>query len=145
MIRNATPEDVPAIHALIVELAIYEREPQAVVTTPLSLKSDLFEAQRCHALVAEQDNEIIGFALYFYAYSTWKGRTLYLEDLYVKASKRTNGVGQQLFDAVVQIAQKEGVKRMDWQVLSWNQPAILFYQKNQAILDHEWVNGRLYF
>jgi GNAT superfamily N-acetyltransferase len=88
---------------------------------------------------------IIGFALYYFGYSTWKGRTLYLEDLYVQEDFRKAGIGQQLFDHIVSVAKNEKVRRMDWQVLNWNEPALAFYRKNKAILDDEWINGRLFF
>ena len=143
--RPAVLTDVPAIHGLIVELAVYEREPDAVINTMSSLESDLFIHKRCFAHVSELEGEIVGFALYFFGYSTWKGRTLYLEDIYVKASHRNHGIGQALFNTVVEIAKCEGVRRMDWQVLEWNTPAIAFYKKNKALLDGEWINGRLYF
>lgn len=145
VVRSAIPLDVLAIHGLIEELADYERSPKEVVNTPQALEEDLFVYQRCHSLVAEHEGLVIGFALYYFGYSTWKGRTLYLEDLYVKEAFRSSGIGQALFGEVVKIAQKENVRRMDWQVLSWNEPALSFYRKNHAILDHEWVNGRLYF
>jgi GNAT superfamily N-acetyltransferase len=144
-IRPAVFSDVPAIHGLIVELAVYEREPDAVINTVSSLEADLFVHKRCFAEVAELEGELVGFALYFFGYSTWKGRTLYLEDIYVKASHRKNGIGQALFNTVVEIAKREGVRRMDWQVLEWNTPAIAFYEKNKALLDGEWINGRLFF
>lgn len=145
VVRSAIPLDVFAIYGLIEELADYERSPKEVVNTPQALEEDLFVYQRCHSLVAEHEGLVIGFALYYFGYSTWKGRTLYLEDLYVKEAFRSSGIGQALFGEVVKIAQKENVRRMDWQVLSWNEPALSFYRKNHAILDHEWVNGRLYF
>lgn len=143
--RPAVLSDVPAIHGLIVELAVYEREPDAVINTMSSLEADLFVHKRCFAEVSELEGEIVGFALYFFGYSTWKGRTLYLEDIYVKESHRNHGIGQALFNTVVEIAKLEGVRRMDWQVLEWNTPAIAFYEKNKALLDGEWINGRLYF
>ncbi len=144
-IRSAQPLDVVQIHQLIVELAVYERQPKAVINTPELLARDLFEDNRCYCWVAEMKGCIVGFALFFYGYSTWKGKTLYLEDIYVQSDYRRHRIGQQLFDQVVEIAKMEGVKRMDWQVLSWNEPALKFYEKNKAVLDDEWVNGRLYF
>lgn len=144
-IRSAQPLDVVQIHQLIVELAVYERQPKAVINTPELLSRDLFEDNRCYCWVAELNGRIVGFALFFYGYSTWKGKTLYLEDIYVQSDYRRHRIGQQLFDQVVEIAKMEGVKRMDWQVLSWNEPALKFYEKNKAVLDDEWVNGRLYF
>lgn len=145
MIRAAQLGDEHAIHGLIVELAVYEKEPDAVINTTDQLRIDLFEENVCDALVVEIDHLIVGFALYFTGYSTWKGRTLYLEDFYLKPEYRRDGLGSKLFDAVVAIAKDRGVKRMDWQVLDWNEPAINFYKKKNAVLDSEWVNGRLYF
>ena len=144
-IRPAVLSDVPAIHGLIVELAVYEREPDAVINTVSSLEADLFVHKCCFAEVSELAGEVVGFALYFFGYSTWKGRTLYLEDIYVKESHRKHGIGQALFNTVVDIAKREGVRRMDGQVLEWNTPAIAFYEKNKALLDGEWINGRLFF
>jgi GNAT superfamily N-acetyltransferase len=145
LVRPANPSDTVFIHRLIQELADYERAPDAVINTPELLLNDLFVEGRCHAFVAEHEEVIIGFALYYFGYSTWKGKTLYLEDLYVKEDFRKTGVGQQLFDQVVKVAIKEKVRRMDWQVLTWNEPALAFYRKNNAILDDEWINGRLFF
>lgn len=105
----------------------------------------MFDDKICHAIVAEEKNEIVGFALYYISYSTWKGRCLYLEDFYVKESNRQQGIGGLLFEEIVSIAQTIQVKRMDWQVLEWNEPAIQFYKKYDAILDPEWLNGRLFF
>ena len=146
MIRPAQPGDEKAIHDLIVELAIYEREPDAVINTPEQLFHDLFEDSICEALVVENaKGEIVGFALYYTSYSTWKGRCLYLEDFYVLPDFRRGGIGHELFQAVVEIAKERKVKRMDWQVLEWNEPALSFYKKQNAILDPEWINGRLFF
>jgi GNAT superfamily N-acetyltransferase len=144
-VRTAKISDVTAIHALIIELAVFEREPDAVINTISSLEADLFVHKRCFAEVSELEGEVVGFALYFFGYSTWKGRTLYLEDIYVKESYRKLGIGQALFNTIVEIAKREGVRRMDWQVLEWNTPAIAFYEKNKALLDGDWINGRLYF
>jgi GNAT superfamily N-acetyltransferase len=146
MVRTATPKDVPAIFSLIQELATYERAPEQVVNTPEQLTLDLFHDQICEALVACNDqDQIVGFALFYTSYSTWKGRCLYLEDFYVLEAERKQGYGQALFDEVVSIAKDRGVKRMDWQVLEWNHTALNFYRRNHAILDPEWINGRLFF
>jgi GNAT superfamily N-acetyltransferase len=145
-IRAAFPGDERAIHQLICDLATYEREPDAVINTPEQLAIDLFIDCVCDALVVENEQkQIIGFALYYLSYSTWKGRCLYLEDFYLIPEERKNGLGSQLFDRVVKIAKEKNVKRMDWQVLEWNEPAIQFYKKKGALLDAEWINGRLYF
>ena len=144
-IRNALARDVAAIHSLIIALAVYEKEPNAVINTPENLLEDLFTHKRCFAIVAEDQKQIIGFALYYFGYSTWKGRTLYLEDIFVQENARKKGVGQALFNEILKKAKKEKVKRMDWQVLTWNTPAINFYKKNRAFLDEDWINGRLFF
>ena len=144
-IRIAKRSDVPAIFALIQELALYEKAPEQVTNTAEKLSIDLFDEHLCEAIVAELDSEIVGFALYYTSYSTWKGACLYLEDFYVKEEVRKLGIGQQLFDEIVLIAKARNVKRMDWQVLEWNEPAIRFYEKQQALLDPEWLNGRLFF
>lgn len=144
-IRAAQREDVPAILELIKGLAEYEKEPHEVVNTVDALEADLFDHKLCEAFVAESSNEIIGFALYYTSYSTWKGPCVYLEDLYVLPDRREGGVGSLLFDAVVNVARERKVARMDWQVLDWNTPAIEFYKRKGAILDNTWVNGRLFF
>ena len=146
MIRTATRQDVTAIFQLIEELASFERAPEQVVNTPAQLEIDLFDDQICSAIVAtNKANIVVGFALYYISYSTWKGRCLYLEDFYVQESDRKQGYGQALFDEVVRTAKQMGVKRMDWQVLDWNHTALNFYRRNLATLDPEWINGRLFF
>lgn len=144
-IRKAVPGDEHAILGLIKELAEYEREPNAVINTAEQLAIDLFRDNICDSFVLELDHKIIGFALYYMAYSTWKGRCLYLEDFYIQPAYRRSGAGKMLFDQIVEEAKQRGVKRMDWQVLEWNEPAIQFYKKMEAHLDPEWINGRLFF
>jgi GNAT superfamily N-acetyltransferase len=143
--RAAIPGDEQGIMDLIHELAAYERAPEQVVNSAADLSVHLFEEKICDALVALHEEEIVGFALYFTNYSTWKGKCLYLEDFYVKPEFRGFGIGAELFDRVVEIAKARGVKRMDWQVLEWNKPALAFYTKKSAVLDPEWINGRLFF
>ena len=144
-IRAAKLGDEQAIFALIQELALYEKAPEQVNNTAEQLRIDLFQSFLCEAIVAENDKEIIGFALFYTAYSTWKGKILYLEDFYVKENHRNKGIGNMLFEKVVEIAKDKKVKRMDWQVLEWNALALGFYEKKEAELSSEWVNGRLYF
>lgn len=145
IIRKAKPGDEKPIMGLVQELAEYEKEPDAVINTPEQLYIDLFEDPICECLVVEMNGEIRGMALYYTSYSTWKGRCLYLEDLYIQPEYRRGGVGQALFKELIELAEKRGVKRMDWQVLEWNEPAIAFYEKIGATLDPEWYNGRLFF
>jgi GNAT superfamily N-acetyltransferase len=145
-IREARPGDETAIYELIRALAEYERAPDEVVNTPGQLRVDLFEDKVCDALVVENtERRIVGFALYYTSYSTWKGRCLYLEDFYVLPEFRRGGIGGRLFGEVVAIAKQRGVRRMDWQVLDWNEPAIAFYKKHNSVLDPGWINGRLFF
>jgi GNAT superfamily N-acetyltransferase len=144
-IRSAQSGDEVKIMELIHALADYEKAPNEVINTAANLHNDLFEKKICHAIVAELKGEIVGFALYYFAYSTWKGQCLYLEDLFVQPTLRQHGIGKQLFDHIVSIAKMSKVKRMDWQVLAWNEPALEFYKKQGALLDDEWVNGRLFF
>jgi GNAT superfamily N-acetyltransferase len=144
-IRQAKPGDETEIFNLIYALAVYEKAPEQVTNTPQQLARDLFEDKICSAIVAEEVNQIVGFSLYYISYSTWKGKCLYLEDFFVIPEMRKMGIGEQLFQKTVEIAKQMGVKRMDWQVLEWNEPALNFYRKQKAILDPEWINGRLFF
>lgn len=145
MIRKAQKGDEGAIMKLIQALALYEKAPDEVVNTSEELGKHLFDEHICDALVVEEEGEIIGFALWYTSYSTWKGKCLYLEDFYVLPEHRSKGYGSKLFDEVVAIARKQNARRMDWQVLEWNQLALDFYERKSAHLDGEWVNGRLFF
>ncbi|MDG1659155.1 MAG: GNAT family N-acetyltransferase [Crocinitomicaceae bacterium] len=145
MVRAALPGDENALIDLIQGLATFENEPDAVENTPERLRRDLFEFGHCEALVVEVDSKIIAFALFYTSYSTWKGPCLYLEDLYVLTEHRRAGIGDILFDRLVAICKERKYTRMDWQVLDWNEPAIKFYNKKNATLDPEWINGRLFF
>jgi ribosomal protein S18 acetylase RimI-like enzyme len=143
--EQAQRNHVQSIYDLIVELAVYEKEPDQVSNTPEQLEIDLFDDHVCDAIVALDGEKVIGFALFYTSYSTWKGRSMYLEDFYVKEDRRKEGAGKMLFQEVVEIAKKRKVQRMDWQVLEWNQLALDFYKRQNALLDPEWVNGRLFF
>ena len=143
-IRVAQQQDMKAVLGLITELAIYEKEPEAVIVTEGDLITHGFSEGRFDCFVAEHDDQgVIGMALYYPRYSTWKGPTLHLEDLYVKPEFRQHGVGKQLFDAVVKVAAERNVGRMEWTVLEWNDPALNFYKKYDASLDPEWHLGTL--
>jgi len=145
MLRRAVKGDELGIHKLIVELAVYEKEPNAVIVSSEELGVHLFEDNICAAFVIEINTEIIGFALYYTSYSTWKGKCLYLEDFVVTEKHRGQGYGKDLFLKVKAEAEKLGVKRMSWQVLDWNESAIDFYKSFGAELDPEWLNGRFSF
>ncbi|MEJ6797057.1 MAG: GNAT family N-acetyltransferase [Flavobacteriales bacterium] len=144
-IREARVEDCDSMVDLITELAIYEKAEKEMEITAVQLERDGFgQNPLFHAVVAEKEAEIIGMAFYYYKYSTWKGSCLYLEDLVVREACRKEGVGSKLFEAIIRVAKLKKVKRMEWQVLDWNEPAINFYNKYNAELDPEWINGRFY-
>lgn len=129
---------------LIKELALYEKSPQEVTITLDELLADGFGSNPIYGLfVAEQENAIVGIALYYEKYSTWQGRCLFLEDIIVTESKRGNGIGHALFQAAIGVAKAQNAARMEWQVLDWNERAINFYKKYNAGLDSEWLNGKL--
>ena len=130
-IRQSKKEDMPKVLEYIQELATYEKAPDQMVNTVQDLEKNGFgENKVFDCIVAEIENNVVGFALYYTGYSTWKGRTLYLEDFLVSEDYRGKGIGKLLFDEVVLEAKKRGVKRMDWQVIDWNEPAINFYTIN---------------
>ena len=144
-IRTTTEADIPVILDLIRQLAEYEREPEAVVATEAGLRDVLFGAHRsAETLLALENDKPVGFAVYFYNFSTWLGRPgLYLEDLFVLPSVRGKGYGRALLERLAQIAQERGCGRMEWAVLDWNEPAIQFYKKLGAAPMSEWTVFRL--
>lgn len=142
IIRNAEPSDVERIHALIKELAVYEKAPQEVITTPQILLEDGFGPQPAYiCFVAETEQGVQGISLCYVRYSTWKGRVLYLEDLIVTESMRGRGIGKALFEFTLNYAKDNQFQRLSWQVLDWNQPAIDFYKQFGAGFDPEWLNA----
>ena len=139
IIRKATKNDMPSVLELIQELAIFEKEPDAVVVTVDDLVRDGFsENPLFQCFVAEVENEIIGMALYYYRYSTWKGKTIHLEDLIVKESKRGTGAGFALYKEIIKQGKAKNVRRIEWNVLDWNTPAIDFYEKSGAKVLGDW-------
>jgi GNAT superfamily N-acetyltransferase len=145
-IRRATKEDCPGLLGLIKELADYEKAPQEVTVSLAHFEESGFGAQPAWwGFVAELDSVIVGFALYYIRYSTWKGQCLYLEDFLVTEQQRGKGIGALLFERIIQEAKEKGFRRMVWQVLDWNEPALNFYKKYDAKLDPEWVNGSIDF
>ena len=138
-IRNATKSDMPSVLELIKELAVFEKEPEAVVVTAEDLVRDGFsENPLFECFVAEEKNEIIGMALYYYRFSTWKGKTIHLEDLIVKEDKRGTGAGFALYTEIIKKGKAENVRRIEWNVLDWNTPAIDFYKKSGANVLKDW-------
>src|SRR5450432_4615561 len=139
-IRPAQPADVPLILELVRELALYEREPAAVVATEADLLRDGFgPVPRFECLIAEIDGEAAGFALYFFNYSTWRGRAgIHLEDLFVRPRHRGHGTGKALLARVAAITEARQFGRLQWEVLDWNQPAIDFYGRLGAKFLDEW-------
>jgi len=143
-LRRGQETDLPRVLALIRELAVYERAPEAVTNTLAMMRRDGFGPEPIFGFfVLESGDDLVGLALFYTAYSTWKGRMLYLEDLVVTEAARRGGYGRRLFDAVVAEAQRTGAQRMKWQVLDWNEPAIGFYKKLGATIETEWLNGNL--
>ncbi|MDK2908911.1 MAG: hypothetical protein PWR20_478 [Bacteroidales bacterium] len=143
-ISEATPADVDDMVLLIRELAAYERAPHEATLTANDLLRDGFGPRPYfHALLAKVDGQTVGMAFWYFTYSTWKGKVLYLEDLIVRESWRGKGIGQKLFEELIRLAARHRVKRMQWQVLHWNESALAFYRKYQATLSHEWMNGML--
>ena len=139
IIRKAVKEDMPQVLELIQELATFEKEPDAVVVTVEDLVRDGFsENPLFQCFIAQIGIEIIGIAFYYYRYSTWKGKTIHLEDLIVKESKRGSGAGFALYSEIIQQGKRDNVRRIEWNVLDWNTPAIEFYEKIGAKVLDDW-------
>jgi GNAT superfamily N-acetyltransferase len=145
VIRKATPDDVPAVLRLVKDLAAYEKEPDAVVATEDDFLRDGFgEKAHFRIHIATWNREAIGFALWFFTWSTWRGqRCLHLEDLYVDPAHRKKGAGYALMKALAKEAVEADCARFIWQVMDWNQPAIDFYEKLGAKVLKEWIAVRV--
>jgi GNAT superfamily N-acetyltransferase len=143
-IRQATQADIPLMHSLVRALAEYEREPHSVKITEEQLLRDGFGPDPYYeCLIAEEDGQPAGFALYFPIYSTWQGPSLHLEDLFVQPEFRGHGIGKSLLQAVAAAAVKRGCARLQWDVLDWNQPAIDFYHSIGAVMHGDWRRMRM--
>jgi len=146
IIRRAVKEDCPRLLELIQELAVYERAPNEVTVTLSHFeKSGFGQNPVWWAFVAEVENKVVGFALYYVRYSTWKGERMYLEDILVTNEWRGKGVGKLLMDRLIEEAKERGWNAMLWQVLDWNEPAINFYKKYNADIDGSWLNCSIQF
>lgn len=143
-IRKGVMSDMPAVLALIKELAAYENAEDQVDNTVERMEEDGFGERPIFDLfVAEENDVIIGIALFYFRYSTWRGRCIHLEDLVVRESERGRGIGKLLIDALVEETKETDSRLITWQVLDWNEPAIGFYKKLDAHFDPEWINCKL--
>lgn len=145
-LREGKIEDLPRVLELINELALYEKAPEQVTNTIAMMEADGFGENPVFGMyVCEKGDttEIVGIAIYYYRYSTWKGKRIYLEDLVVTQSERGNGAGKLLFDRIMKKGLEENCTGMMWQVLDWNEPAINFYRKYGADLEAGWLNAHL--
>ena len=139
IIRPARETDMDQVHRLICELAVYEKEPQAVEIKVADLKADGFgNNPKFQCFVACRGEDVLGMALCYPRYSTWKGLVIHLEDLIVTEEARGNGLGGRLLTRVVQYAREQGAKRVSWEVLDWNEPAIDFYKSRGARVMRDW-------
>ncbi len=133
---------MPFIHALVKQLAEYEQSLESVITTPEMYRQD-FADHRFDAFVAVQENEIVGMALYYWAYSTWRGKYIWLEDFIVREDLRGAGIGKSLFDTVIEESRRLDAAQFKWQVLDWNTPAIRFYEKYNSEYQKGWLTYRI--
>lgn len=147
IVRKARKKDLSSVLSLINELAAYEKAPNEVKVTLKELAKDGFGKKKIfNCFVAETpENKITGIALFYTKYSTWKGKCIFLDDIIVTESARGKGIGKKLFEAVIEVAKKMKVRKLEWQVLNWNEPAISFYKKYSTVFDNEWINCKLVF
>ena len=144
IIRKGIPGDMKSVLELIKELAVFEKEPDAVVVTVEDLIRDGFsENPLFYTFIAEVDEKIIGIALYYYRYSTWKGKTIHLEDLIVKEESRGTGAGYALYSEIIKQGKRDKVRRIEWNVLDWNTSAIDFYKKSGAKVLDDWLVAQM--
>jgi GNAT superfamily N-acetyltransferase len=139
IIRKGEQKDMKSVLELIQELAVFEKEPDAVELTVADLERDGFGSNPLfHTFVVEIDENIVGIALYYYRYSTWKGKTIHLEDLIVKENQRGSGIGFALYSKIIEQGKIDNVRRIEWAVLDWNIQAINFYKKSGAKILDDW-------
>jgi GNAT superfamily N-acetyltransferase len=144
VIRKGEKKDMPQVLELIKELAVFEKKPNAVIIDVDYLNKNGFsDTPLFFTYVAEINNKIIGMALFYYRFSTWKGKTIHLEDLIVKQSKRGKGVGKALYNKVLKFAYDRQIKRIEWVVLDWNKAAISFYEKSGATILKDWYTVQM--
>lgn len=144
VVRATKRADLKDIYQLVVDLAVFEKEPEAVKAT-LDDYETAFDEGLIDAIVAEDQGQIVGIAIYYMTFSTWRGKMLYLEDFYVDPLYRSKGVGQQIFNKYIETAKAKGCAMVKWQVLDWNAEAIKFYERNEATIEKQWYNGKIIF
>ena len=145
IIRKAHKDDCPSILALIKELAVFERQPDAVIIDENDILEQAFsDNPLIFIYVAEVKHQVVGMALYYFNFSTWKGRSIHLEDLIVQKEHRHQGIGKALMAKVIEIAEVENAGRMSWEVLEWNEPAIRFYESLGTTFYKDWHLCRLF-
>ncbi|MDX1902934.1 MAG: GNAT family N-acetyltransferase [Thermonemataceae bacterium] len=143
-IQEGRPEHIKDLLQLIKELALYEKAPEQVTNTESKINEDAFGQKPIFKFwMVYEGRKPVAMMVVYFRYSTWKGKTLYLEDLYIQEAYRQRGLGQILFEVLISYAKKEQCQRISWQVLDWNEPAIAFYKKIGASLSNEWLNGFL--
>lgn len=142
-ISKASKIDLPQVLGLVQELATYEKMPDAV-TAVIEDYEAAMEENRIYVLKAENEGKMVGMALYYLTFSTWKGKMMYLEDFYVQEEYRKFGIGKMIFDALLEDCAAKNCILLKWQVLDWNIPAIKFYEKIGATIEKEWWNGKIY-
>jgi len=143
-IRTAQRKDMPAVFGLVRDLAIYEKALHELKMTIEDYYKH-FDEKVFQCMVAEHEGQVIGTCIYYMTFSTWKGRMMYLEDFVVHPEHRGQGAGQQLWDAYIAEAKEQDCNLVKWQVLDWNTPAVRFYERNKAIIEKEWWNGKIIF
>lgn len=144
VVRQGTKADLPQVFELIKELALFERAPHEVTNSVARMEAEGFGPNPAFGFfVAEDAQRIVGISVYYFRYSTWKGRRLFLEDIVVTESHRNKGIGKLLFERTLKKTLEEGCSGMAWQVLDWNEPAIKFYERYGARFDNGWVNCSL--
>jgi len=145
-IRKGLKKDIPQVLQLVKSLALFEKAPEEVQVTEDEMLCWGFGKEKVFDFFVALDTEtksIVGIAIYYFKYSSWKGKCLYLDDIFVHADFRNQGIGQRLFDNVLKICKTQGLRKMEWQVLNWNHDAIRFYERNNAQFDNEWINCKI--
>ncbi|MDB5226090.1 MAG: speG [Bacteroidota bacterium] len=144
IIRKAEPSDLIQVYELIRELAVFEKEPDEP-SNPLKkfIAEGTCKNPRFHVILAEEAGKVIGMALYYYGYSSWKGSMIYLDDLVIKEKYRKLGIGKKLMDELIAIAKEEKITQLRWHVLDWNESAINFYKKYPVKFDPSWITVKL--